>query len=263
MLKHLNIDEMVALFTPWVSNTKRKSLFLSIPEIAALHSKAVLAHKAVLAVRPAKAVMSPALRAIADQMVEDDRVHDHLARAITLGLESHREYCLAADTSDVARAATCDELNTKLFPSGMNIINASPLAESGNTARVAQLLEGEPDSVKLLKSIPAPNKTSLYNTVERWIAAGTKLEELEHKREELLAKEATTPITKATQQAARSQWFRIASLVLSNLAESDAPAEAIETIRGPILRASDRAGKRYAAGKPGDVVLDPEEGTEA
>jgi hypothetical protein len=50
--------------------------------------------------------------------------------------------------------------------------------------------------------------------------------------------------------------------VLSNLAESDAPAEAIETIRGPILRASDRAGKRYAAGKPEDVVLDPENGTE-
>ena len=79
----------------------------------------------------------------------------------------------------------------------MNIINVSLLAESGNTARVAHLLENEPAIGKLLKTIPAPYKTSLFETVGRWIAAGTKLEELEHKSEESLAKEATTPVTKA------------------------------------------------------------------
>lgn len=260
MLKHLNVEEMVALFTPWVSNKKRKALFLSIPEIAALHPKVILAHGSVLAVRPTTTAKSPAVRAVVEEADKVDVQHDHLAKAITLGLESHREHCLAADPPEVTRAATCDEVNTKLFPDGMNIVNASLLAESGNTARVAHLLENEPAIGKFLKTIPAPDKTSLADTVGRWIAAGTKLEELEHKREEILAKEATTPVTKATLQQARSQWFRMASLILSNLAESDAPAEAVETIRGPLQRAADRAGKRYASGKPEDVVLDPEDG---
>jgi hypothetical protein len=63
----------------------------------------------------------------------------------------------------------------------------------------------------------------------------------------------------ATIQAKRSQWFSLISTTLSNLEISRAPAEAIEAIRGPVLRASERAGKRYAGGKPGDTVLDPDE----
>ena len=65
-------------------------------------------------------------------------------------------------------------------------------------------------------------------------------------RVELDATQATTPINKTTIQAARSQWFKVVSLVLSNLEVSRAPARDIEIIRWPVLRASDRAGQRYA-----------------
>lgn len=262
MLKHLNIAEMVALFAPWVSNETRKALFLSIPEIAPFHAKVIDAHKAVLAVRPATAGLSPDIRALTERALVVDARHDHLAREVALALECHREHALALDPPDRDRAAICDQAYAKLFPDGLHIINASLLAESGNTARVAQLMNDEPVIPQLLKTIPAPGGTSLHDVVLRWIAVGAQLEEVEHKREEVLAKEATTPVTKATQQAARSQWFRVASQVLSSLELSDAPAEAVETIRGPIVRASDRAGKRYASGKPDDVVLDPEPAVE-
>ncbi|WP_437751711.1 hypothetical protein [Sorangium sp. So ce1389] len=46
------------------------------------------------------------------------------------------------------------------------------------------------------------------------------------------------------------------SLVLSNLEMSRAPARDVEIIRGPVLRASGRAGKRYASGKPGQAPLE-------
>ncbi|WP_437286142.1 hypothetical protein [Sorangium sp. So ce406] len=252
MLKHLMIEEMVALVSPWIENAQRKRLFLSIPEIAGLHPKVVAAHEAVLAVRPSKAGLSAAMSALNDELARVDDRHDHLARAVCWGIDAHRAHCLGADPPDRERAATCDQAQPKLFPSGLNIIKASPTAEAGNTARVARLLDEEPSIGEFLKGIPAPGKTTLLHTTQRWIKTGKELEAIEHRRDELAAKEKTAPVTKATVAAARSQWFRVVSAVLSNLELSDAPAEAVETIRGPVLKASERAGKRYGGAPAGE-----------
>jgi hypothetical protein len=263
MLKHLNVEEMVALIAPWVKKTKRRTTFLSIPEIAPFHSKVTQAYNAVLVVRPSQSTTSPELTSIVEEATRVDERHDHLARAIALSLEAQRELCLAQDSPDAARAARCDEITVKLFPSGLSIVNASLLAESGNTARVAHLIkEEEPAIADFLKTITV-GKATLLENVQRWIATGARLEKLEHDREEVLAKVTTQPITKATIQAARSQWFRVMSQVLSSLELSDAPAVAIEAIRGPVLRASERAGKRYASGVTEQPVLDPEDQAEA
>jgi len=77
---------------------------------------------------------------------------------------------------------------------------------------------------------------------------GAELGKLERTREELEAKAATKPAGKAALASLRGRWIRLVSQVLSNLELSEAPAEAIETIRGPVLKASERAAKRYAAG---------------
>jgi hypothetical protein len=252
MLKHLNLDEMVALLAPWVEDPKQRKLFLSIPEIAALHPRVVEAHEAVLAVRPSGngGGASSKMRALIDKGNEVDRCHDHLARAVSYGIDAHRELCLAEDPADAARAAQCDAVQKKLFPAGLSILNASPLAEAGNTARIARLLEDEPEVVDFLRSVPARGKTSLLDVVKRWVARGRELQALERARTELEAAEATTPASKTTIQSARSQWFKIVSLVLSNLEMSRAPARDIGIIRGPVLRASERAGKRYVSSKP-------------
>lgn len=258
MLKHLNLDEMVALIAPWVKKTQRRTTFLSIPEIAPFHAKVAQAYHAVLAVRPSNKAIPPALASLTNQAARIDERHDHLARAASLRLEAEREHALAQETPDTARAAMCDEIAQKLFPDGLTIVNASLLAQSGNTARVAHLIKKEPAIADFLKTILVGQKISLYHLVEQWIATGTRLEKIEHDREEILAQNASEPVTKATIQAARSQWFKVVSQVLSSLDLSDAQAKAIEAIRGPILRASDRAGKRYAGGAPEDSVLDPE-----
>ncbi|WP_437294713.1 hypothetical protein [Sorangium sp. So ce426] len=272
MLKHLMIEEMVALVSPWVENAQRKRLFLSIPEIAGLHPKAVAAHDAVLAVRPTKAGPSGEMNALNDELARIDERHDHLAKAVCWGIDAHREHCLGEDPPDRERAATCDQVQPKLFPKGLTIIKASPTAEAGNTARVARLLDEEPSIGEFLKGIPAPGKTTLLHTAQRWITTGKELEAIEHRRDELAAKEKTAPVTKATIAAARSQWFRVVSAVLSNLELSDAPIEAIETIRGPVLKASERAGKRYGGAPAGqgssgreteEPAVGEEEGQEA
>jgi hypothetical protein len=91
---------------------------------------------------------------------------------------------------------------------------------------------------------------------KRWVTTGKKLGKLEHKRDILTAKDATKTVSLATITAVRSRWLRLVSLVLSNLELSEAPEEAIEVIRGPVQRASERAGLRYA--NPG---ADPSDAT--
>jgi hypothetical protein len=261
MLKHLTLDEMVALVSPWVKNARRKTLFLSIPEIAPLHPKVIAAHRAVLSVRPSEKSKSDKMLILDAKAAVVDARHDHAAKAVSFGIDSYREHCLAQDPPDKERAAKCDVMQKKLFLGGLQIINASTTAESGNTARIAHLLEEEPEVAAFLKAIPAPEKKTLWHTTQQWIQEGKALAAIDHEREELSAKEKTAPAARATITAARREWFRVVSAVLANLELSDASAEAIETIRGPVLKASDRAGKRYAAGRSAGEATDeaPEE----
>ena len=247
MLKHLNISEMIGIVAPWANDVARKELFLSIPEIAAFHSKVVEMHGDLLSAQPAATEVSPALQKIINAGIAADGVHDPLARAVSSGIESDKNNALAEETPDLARAKQADDVQAKLFPTGMSIINASFLAESGNTARVATLLNDEPEVRVFLKAIPVRGKTTLLDTTNRWIAAGVKLGEVDREREVQEAQEATAPLGKACMNGLRARWIKVVSQVLSNLEMSDAAAESIELIRGPVIKASDRAGKRYEA----------------
>ncbi len=255
----MNIHEMVGIIAPWANDPARKALFLSIPEVAAFHAKVVEIHGDLLSAQPAGAVVSPALQKIIDAGIAADAVHDPLARSVWSAIEADKNNSLAAETPDLARAKQAEEVQARLFPTGMSIINASLLAESGNTERVAKLLEEQPDVRAFLKSIPVQGKGTLLDTTKRWIAAGAKLGELERAREVQEAKEATEPLGKAKMNALRARWIRLVSQVLSNLELSDAPAESIELIRGPVTKASDRASKRYEGGAaaPADAPAAP------
>lgn len=257
MLKHLTINEMVALLSPWLPAGKRYTLFKSIPEIAPLHSRIVEAHAAVLAVRPANTATSPAMQAVLLKGARIDAQHDNRARLTTLTLQAERARCLAQDPPDTERADLCAAADSQLLPGGLAIINVSYLAESGNTARLARLLADAPALGKLLKTIATPDKKPLLTNVEAWIATGPELEAIEHEREDLEAKEAPLA-TKATIQSARSLWFRAMTAVLNNLDLSRAPQSDIDAVRGPVLRASERAGKRHATDQAEISVLDPE-----
>jgi hypothetical protein len=250
MLKHMNGAEMIGITGPWGIDAKRKAVFLSIPEIAALHPQVLKIHSEVLAAQPAEAAVSEALQKIIDAETAVDAIHDPLARAVSSGLTADRDQSLAAEKPNPENAKQAEQVQAKLFPNGMSIINASFLAESGNTARVATLLVEEPEVAAFLKSIPVRGKGTLLDTTHRWIAAGAQLGKLERQREEQEAKEATKPVGKGGMNALRSRWIKVVSQVLSNLELSEAPAEAIELIRGPVQKASERAGKRYEGAPP-------------
>lgn len=244
VLKHLNLDEMVGLTSPWVSDATTKALFLSIPEIAALHPQIVELQDALGEARPLGAGRSKALQALMDQAAKVDVVHDALVRAVESGLETDRLCSLARKPPDFARATRAEQVNAKLFPAGLSIVNASLVAESGNAERVGKLLAREPELGEFLDEIPVRNGTLLQLT-KRWIAAGKQLGKLERERAALVAKEAHAPRDSTAVTRLRLDWIRLVSLVLANLELSRAKPEAIATIRGPVIEASERAGKRY------------------
>lgn len=248
MLKHLNVDEMVALSGPWIDDGKRKAQFLAIPEIAALHPKVAQIHADLVSAKPASGTVTPELQKIIDAANAVDIIHDPLARVTAAGIDLDRHFALASTPPDLARAKQAEEVYAKLFPGGMNIINASLLAESGNTARVARLLANEPAIGAYLQSIPVRGKGTLLDTVHRWLDAGAQLGKLERAREEMEAIEITQPTGKVGINVLRARWIRIVSLILTNLEVADAPTETVEVIRGPVLKASERAGKRYESG---------------
>lgn len=254
--KDLDMNEMVSLFSPFVNDAAAKKQFLLIPEIAGLHPRVTAAYEAVVSVRPAEDTDDPQLlEIIAAQKIADNR-HDHLARCIALVLEARQERALAESPPDEATVAACSGAIAAVLPGGTGITNASYLAESGNTQRLERLL-AEPDSAgtkTLLKSIPVKKGETALDTVTVWIQAGAELGQLETtKAARLAVLDGAPSLPQRVIQGARSQWIKVASLIVQTLDISDAPAELRAAVAHPLTSAADRAGLRAvrrSAGKP-------------
>jgi hypothetical protein len=257
MLDNLEIDEMLALTAPLVEASPMRDAFLSVPEVAPLHPKVIQAHEALVA---SKLVRSPQneLKALLEEETVVDARHDHLARGIHLAFEAHMHFLLSQDPPDFSKAALCQQAQRKLFPMGLAIINASLLAESGNTARVGRMLRHQEKALaEFLSMVPAlsPKKT-LRDMVDAWIEAGTSLAELEHKRSSLMAKEGAL-VGSASPQAAKRGWIRIVSQVLLTLGMSDALPEIVHILRAPFEEAIERASLRMSASSIADEPTIP------
>jgi hypothetical protein len=257
MLRHLSNQEMLAIISTWVDDPHAKATFLSIAEIAPLHPKVIKVGAELLAIQPATDTSSAEVRRLVAAAVRADLEHDSLVRAVSAAIEADRSYCLAAWPPQRERAEQAEAIHTKLFPTGMAIVDVSLLAEAGNAARVAALIEHDSSIAEFLDAIPLRDEHTALDLTRRWIAAGKRLGKLEHDRTVLMAKGTTKPLELVAISAIRARWLRLVAQVLSALELSDAAGEAIEIIRRPVLQASERAGKRYA----GPAESEPSEAT--
>jgi hypothetical protein len=257
VFEHLEIDEMVALTKPWVEASPTRDAFFSVPEIAPLHAKVVQVHEGLLTAKSQRAPQNELKTLLEEETIVDAR-HDHLARGIHAALEAQLHFLLSQDPPDFLRAATCQAAQRKLFPMGLSIVNASLLAESGNTARVGRMLRGQEKALgDFLATIPAfgTNKT-LRDMVDAWIEAGTSLAELEHLRSSLALKEGAL-VANASPATAKKAWNRIVSQILLTLGVSDASAEVTQVLRGPFEQAVERSSMKFTGSNIGDEATLP------
>ena len=258
MLDRLDIDEMLVLTAPWVEASPAQDLFLSVAEIAPLHSKVVQAHEALVAAK-AQCVPKTELKTLLEEETIVDARHDHLARGIHSALEAHLHFSMSKNPPEFLRAAQCQQAQRKLFPMGLSIINASLLAESGNTARVGRMLATQEKALsEFLSTIPAfaPNK-SLRDMVDAWIEEGTSLAELEHLRSSLALKENAMGAS-SSPQSAKKAWNRLISQILLMLGVAEAAPEVVHSLRGPFEKALERASMRFSDTHVVDDVTQPE-----
>jgi hypothetical protein len=256
MLRSLSNLEMLAITFAWAHDPDARDTFLSIAEISPLHPKVVKVHADLLAIQPATDAASADVKKLVAAANRADVEHDALVRAVSAAIEADRTYCLAARPPQLARAEEAEEIHFRLFPTGMAIVDVSLLAEAGNAARIAGLLDADPSIAEYLDSIPLRDDHTALDLTRRWIAAGKKLGKLEHERSTLMVKGPNKALELVATSGVRARWLRLVAQVLSALELSDAPAEAIESVRGPVVRASERAEKRARAEAMADEGVD-------
>ncbi|WP_437525227.1 hypothetical protein WME79_37795 [Sorangium sp. So ce726] len=156
----------------------------------------------------------------------------------------HREHCIGEAPPEAARAALGEQALARLFPSGLTIVKASPTAEAGQRgARRAAPRRGAID-----RRVPggdpgvgqddaAPQDAAMDRGGQGAPGDRAQAGRVRHRGEDGAGDQGDD-------RRDAQPGFRVVSAVLSNLELSGAAAEAIETIRGPARKASERAGER-------------------
>jgi hypothetical protein len=239
-LKHLELEEMVALTNPWVGNSG--ALIGAVSEVAGLHPQIKAAHAGVVAVQASADGGDPVVVAISREEAEVDDMHDNAVRAVWYGTTAAAAFASAHGPKGAADAKRWLALRDRLLPDGLQATQRSYLGEAGAARKVSAALNDEIRGE--LESISVGAGGTVAAAVALWCRHGARLGELE--RQKSAAGAAVTPTGIF---AARNQWISVVSTVLGILELSTAPADAIEAIRRQIVEASERAAARYAMDK--------------
>lgn len=238
-VRDLQIGEMINVSAAWIG--PKKTTFLSIPEVGPLYGRVETVHTALVAARDSNSA-SAALRALANQAEDLDDRHDHLMRALYYLLLAAQHYELGKDPVDEERASRIEDAKDALLPEQLGGVQASYQAEAGNAAQLAQLASGE--FAGLLETIAIQKGVSALELAQRIGDVGGQLGTVEQKRSEAAAAAKKETITAAEIRRRMRAWSDVAETILANLAQSSAPADALDAVREPLLAAAEKATQR-------------------
>lgn len=230
---------MISVSAHWL-DPKQKPTFLSIPEIAPLVGRVEAAHLNLVSAREG-ITNDTALRVAIDLADLLDNRHDHRLRALYYLLLAAQHFELGKDPPDETRADEIDRASEKLFPTQLQAVIASYQAEAGNAAQLAELAKGPLAGV--LASILLSKDASALDLAAGIGEVGKALGEAEAKKAAAAAA-VHQSLTPAEIRIRMRAWAALAETILSNLAQSDAPAAAIDAIRAPLLAAAEKATAR-------------------
>ena len=241
-LRDLNAGEMISLSEQWTGPLK--AVFLTIPELAALLPRVQEDHDALLAARVGSAAEAM-LQTLSAQATGLDARHDHLQRALHHGLLAAREAHLGLEPVNSALAGQIDAAHDRLLPDGLDVINASYEAESGNAAQLVKLADAE--LAPLLLQIPIAPGVSALDLVHAIGTVGAALGAVEHNKSVASAAAEQEAVSPAEVRRRMRAWADTLETVLGALSRSKAPAEVVTSIRVPVLDAIEKARTRVLA----------------
>lgn len=244
-LSRLSTAEMVALSQTFLDPDHPAGQALGgMSELTSLLARLRDTHQVLLSSQSADDLRADALQKEVTALAAE---HDDLARGID---HTCQGLALLCDQEEVAQRWS--RIHQLLLPSGAGKVSNLPTqATADNAALLHAILEGmAPQDKGLLKS-HFIGKTSLFELIERWVAAGKTLGEKESERQSV----PVTP-TDASLQEARNQWAKTLGAMSSMLQMSEILGELPPGVREhvllPLRTATDRRLPRQSVGAGAD-----------
>jgi len=238
-VRDLQIGEMINISTTWVG--PQKAAFLAILEIAPLFARLEVVHHALIVARDGAS--ADAILADLDAQAEIlDGRHDHLARAFYYLLIAARYFELGSESGDEAKAEAIVRASNALLPSQLRAVQASYQAEAGNATQLETLASTEFPA--LLGTIQIKATKTALDIAHEMGTVGRSLGTVETQRSLAAGQVKKETVTPSEVRRRMRDWAQVAEAILINLQIASAPAEAIETLRKPLLDAVDKAVTR-------------------
>ena len=202
------------------------------------------AHDALASFVQADAETERAARSLSEACAEANAEHDRKARAVWYGLTAAAE-----DVDDPAQGERLLAERDRLMPSGLDVTRWSWADEVGESVRV--IGRRTPAGDALLRGVSLTPGRTLFDTLERWVAAAQRLGELDRERARVRPKRSGP-----SQHALRSAWVKVARRLESDAVYDALPDAEQERLFGRLRRAIQQA--RAKAEKATDKKPAPE-----
>lgn len=198
------------------------------------------AHDNLVALNKREGEVSRLTAQYTEQLADLDREHDRCSRVLYRALEASADIA-----EDPVVADKCREAMGVLHPNGLSVNQLSYTEQAGNTMRVAQRVT--PDLRPLLAMTTLVG-IPLDTVLDRWLAAGKKLGELQAERDTLNTDHDPNRVTPAILLDARNRWIGAANAFISALNTTDYTEEEKTAILAHLRAVEAQAMKRRASG---------------
>lgn len=209
------------------------------------------AHEELININRQEGQVRTEIRELTARLTELDAEHDRCSRGIHRVLSGSLDLCDSAD-----KAAAYQQVCETLHPTGLSVNQITYLEQAGNTLRVSRRIT--PEIRALLDTITVDGRTLNY-WLDRWLAVGKKIGELQSQREMLGTDADPNYISPAAVLAARNRWISAIHMFEISLAATDYTDTEKASILATLRAAQQRAARARKKAEPAmDALLDEE-----
>ncbi|HRI66841.1 MAG TPA: hypothetical protein PK156_21490 [Polyangium sp.] len=216
-LKELSSARMISIGEAWLDPARDRAKFQQLAAGQSLLTLIQSAHEGLVATQRSQDPTSREVVAILEKQARLDKRHDRKIRALYYLLNG-----LAEASDDPNEAAAFVTARDELLPKGLSVTKEGYREEAQNVDLASRRVSAS--SQGLLKKI-ALRRSTLWNLVEDWFAAGRELGELERQKDRL---EATPGGSAGEALRAKNTWIRVVTHIESTL-ELEGASEELKT----------------------------------
>ena len=247
--KKLIAEEMFVISRGWLeAGSDARNEIEACPDTKPLLPRIEQAHAALAATTQPQA-SDPRLEQVQAEEVVLDARHDDILRGIHM-LLTGTAYLMGMTAAGADMIALRDDIN----PDGLEAVNKTYRAESGQTAQLEARLPRLSARLQSIQVGPKPGK-SLAEYANESIANGRKLGELEDEKGRLQA--APDDATGTERVNARNAWIRAANALEANARMAELDESKMAIIFGPLWAAEQVADRRGTSKPKKDANPDP------